>query len=78
MKETIIKLIRKIKGDWESKINEQTDLYSDLMFDELDSIELLMDSEVKFNIRINDLEWDKCNNVKDVIALIDKTINSSK
>lgn len=78
MKETIIKLIRKIKGDWESKINEQTDLYSDLMFDELDSIELLMDSEVKFNIRINDLEWDKCNNVKEVIALIDKTINSSK
>lgn len=78
MNETIIKLIRKIKGDWESKINEHTDLYNDLMFDELDSIELLMDSEVKFKISISDLEWDKCNNVKDVIALIDKTINSSK
>lgn len=78
MKETIIKLIRKIKGDWESEINEHTDLYNDLMFDELDSIELLMDSEVKFKISINDLEWDKCKNVKDVISLIDKTINSSK
>jgi len=74
MKETLIKMIRKITTDWESEIVSGTDLYQDLYFDDLDSVELLIELETKFNITISDSEWEKCKTVQDVLDLIEKNV----
>ena len=75
MKEKIIKIIRLTNDRWGMEINESTELWQDLGFDTLDSIELLMDIETKFDLHINDDKWDKCVNVEDILKLVKETIN---
>ena len=53
-------------------IYEDQNLFSDLMFDSLEYIELIMDLEEAFNIEINDEDVEVIETVKDVYALIEK------
>ena len=78
MKDEIIKVIRLTTDKWGIEINESTDLWEDLGLDDLDSVELLMAIETKFEITINDDKWDKCTNVEDVLKLIKETLTTKK
>ncbi|QQO97072.1 acyl carrier protein [Cellulophaga phage Nekkels_1] len=51
-------------------IKNDSDLYIDLHVDSLDFIEIIMDSEIKFNINIIDKEAYQCDTVADFIELI--------
>ena len=75
MKDEVIKIIRLTTNKWRAQINESTNLWEDLGLDDLDSIEILMDIETKFNIHINDEKWEKCVNIEDILRLIEETIN---
>jgi acyl carrier protein len=58
-----------------SSINNKIDLEADLGADALDIIEIVMDSEKKYKIRIDDYELEKCNTVIDFIKLIEKSMS---
>lgn len=76
MRKLFIKLIRKTIDDWEAQIEDNTHLFGDLHFDELDSVELLMECEAKFNVSINYLDWDRCKTVKEFMKLLECTVYS--
>lgn len=52
-------------------ILNENDSFSELKFDELDKIELIMRLEEEFNIQITDSESDSLLSVKDVLKFLD-------
>ena len=57
--ENLMKLISDKFGVSIENINKDTKLKSDLRFDSLDSVELIMEIEEKYNIKMPDEESDK-------------------
>lgn len=58
--------------------NDEARLREDLGFDSLDQIEILMDVEKEFRIRIPDAEVEKVRTVGDIIELVDGIILSNQ
>jgi acyl carrier protein len=67
----IIKVIEEV-ATWKEgeKIYPSSDLYDDLMFDELDIVELLIALEEVFNIIIEDDDAFQWKTVKDIISYV--------
>ena len=51
------------------------DNFKDLGFDSLDIIEIVMNAEKEYGIRIEDWEAEKCNTIGDMVELINSKIN---
>lgn len=49
-------------------------LVNDLYFDSLDQIDLCMQIENEFYIEINDDEFDSCNTVAQIVALVESKV----
>ncbi len=56
-------------------INENSSLKDDLGIDSLDSVELVLELETEFDIRIEDEELQSLNTVFDIMNLIKKKTN---
>lgn len=51
------------------------DNFKDLGFDSLDIIEIVMNAEKEYDIKIEDWEAEKCNTIGDMVELINSKIN---
>ena len=60
------------------EIGPDKHLVNDLGADSLDIMEIVTDCETEFNIVIEEFEYEKCNNVQDVVDLISKKLKSSQ
>lgn len=70
-REKVIDLITKLSFKEKEEIKEEDDLYNDLEFDSLDTVELMMDIEKELDIYINEEYTDKWMTVKDVLDTIE-------
>lgn len=57
-------------------VKMESNFTNDLGFDSLDSIEVLMDIEIKYKILIPDLELEKVNTVSEIVDLVYSKINN--
>jgi acyl carrier protein len=51
------------------------DNFKDLGFDSLDIIEIVMNAEKEYGIKIEDWEAEKCNTIGDMVELINSKVN---
>jgi len=75
VEEKIIEIISDVLSPYsrgEVKITEKSHLYNDLYFDELDSVEMTMNLEEEFGIRIDDGIAEEWKTVQDIIDYIKK------
>lgn len=56
----------------ESAINEDTHLFNDLKFDSLDSVELIITIEEKYDLELLDADAENVTTIADLIELINK------
>jgi acyl carrier protein len=56
-------------------IKDESTFTNDLGADSLDVVELMMEMETEFDIKIPDAEWDGITKVGEVIALVTKKVN---
>jgi acyl carrier protein len=66
--------ISKLLGIETDEFTLETDLANDFGADSLDQIELMMNLENKFDIIINDEQFNDCRTPKQIIDLIEKSI----
>ena len=52
------------------KITQEADLFDDLNFDSLDSVELVLAAELEFDIEIPDDAIDELRTVRDIVDLV--------
>ena len=72
IKKKLIPLIERIT--WENDIKEEHQFNSDLGFDSLDAVDLIIDTEREFGISIPDEQAEKVKTVKDAIDLIESLV----
>jgi acyl carrier protein len=61
--------------DIEAKeLNDNTRLYGDLGFDDLDRIELVMEIEKKFDCIISNSEWEDVKTISDIYTCLERNI----
>ncbi len=58
-------------GNYEHEVTLEATSDS-LCLDSLDEVELIMFIEEEFDTEINDIEWEKCDTVGDIVKLVDK------
>ena len=71
MLEKVIAILREYKQDETLAVTESS-TFSELGFDSLDIVELIMDLEQEFNIEIPDEELPKVQTVADIVGYLDK------
>lgn len=54
-----------------NKIEESSSLKDDLGIDSLDAVEIVLEIETRFDIKVSDEEIAKLNTVKDIIDLVE-------
>lgn len=64
-----------IKAD---DIKDESAFKDDLGADSLDVVELMMEMETEFDIKIPDAEWEGITKVGEVIAIVTKKVNEKK
>ena len=69
-KEKVIEMMLRFSEKRKEEIREEDDLYNDLGYDSLDTVELMMDIEKEFGIQIDEEYTDKWMTVKDVLDTI--------
>lgn len=70
MKEKVIEIVADKAGIEVSEVKEGSLLQDDLGFDSLDFVELVMEIENSFKIKITDSEYEKVQTVSDIITLV--------
>lgn len=61
----------------ETEIKEETKFINDLDADSLDLVELVMELEKEFDIKINDTDAEKVITMLDLVNLVDKEVNKN-
>lgn len=70
-REKVINLMLRLSDKSKEEIREEDDLYNDLGFDSLDTVELMMDIEKELDIYVDEKYTDKWMTVKDVLDTIE-------
>lgn len=70
-REKVINLMLRLSDKSKEEIREEDDLYNDLGFDSLDSVELAIDMEKEFGVYMDEEYLNKWRTVKDVLDTID-------
>jgi acyl carrier protein len=74
-REEILKEVQKLVSQLtDAEITEETNLHDDLGFDSLDDVELIMNCEKHFGIRIPDEEAGEIDTIKEMIDGIQKLL----
>lgn len=71
MKERIIKILNNF-GIHESTVSEDANFMKDLGFDSLDTVDLMMQLEMEFNIAIPDEDYTKIVTVKSLVKYLEE------
>lgn len=69
-REKVIEMMMRFSEKRKEEIREEDDLYNELGYDSLDTVELMMDIEKEFGIQIDEEYTDKWMTVKDVLDTI--------
>jgi acyl carrier protein len=72
MKKKIENKIREVLNNTNNKVKEiqSNDNLRNLKFDELDYTEIIVEFEEQFDIMINDLDFDKCLTIDDMVEYL--------
>lgn len=70
-REKVIEMMLRFSEKRKEEIREEDDLYNDLGFDSLDTVELMMDIEKELDIYVDEKYTDKWMTVKDVLDTIE-------
>lgn len=73
--ETVYAIIVEHLGVEQSEITLEKSMTNDLGADSLDSVELIMDVETKFNIKIEEEEAERISTVGDIVDFVEQAIN---
>lgn len=73
--ETVYAIIVEHLGIEQSEISLEKSMTNDLGADSLDSVELIMDVETKFNIKIEEEEAERISTVGDIVDFVEQTLN---
>lgn len=73
--ETVYAIIVEHLGVEQSEITLEKSMTNDLGADSLDSVELIMDVETKFNIKIEEEEAEQISTVGDIVDFVEQAIN---
>lgn len=76
VKERAINIIEDILGLSKSEISEDSHINNDLGADSLDAVEVIMECENEFSIKIPDNEAEEVKTVKELIDIIHRITNS--
>lgn len=68
----LVELVAENLGADQSKITEDTDLFTDLNADSLDLVELTMAIEDEFDVQIEDDKVESIRTIKDILAYINE------
>ena len=66
-REKVIEMVLRFSEKSKEEIREEDDLYNDLGYDSLDTVELMMDIEKELDVQIDEEYTDKWKTVKDVL-----------
>lgn len=69
-REKVIEMMLRFSEKRKEEIREEDDLYNDLGYDSLDTVELTMDMEKEFGVQIDEEYTEKWKTVKDVLDTI--------
>lgn len=67
-----------IRKNIDYKITEETELVSDLGYDSLDQVELMLECEAKYGIEVSDADIERIKTVKDAINCVMKELNKQQ
>jgi len=74
----ILSKVKKIVSDKlgveESKVTESAKLIDDLGADSLDLVDLVMDLESEFGVKVDDADLERISTIKDVVDYIEKKL----
>lgn len=73
--ETVYAIIVEHLGIEQSEISLEKSMTNDLGADSLDSVELIMDVETKFNIKIEEEEAERISTVGDIVDFVEQALN---
>lgn len=76
IKEQVIAIVEDKLGLDKGDASEESNVHDDLGADSLDAVEIIMDCENDFGIRIPDDESEGIETVKDLIDLVEKTLTA--
>lgn len=68
-REKVIEMVLRFSS--KEEIREEDDLYNDLGYDSLDTVELMMDIEKELDVQIDEEYTDKWKTVKDVLDTVE-------
>jgi acyl carrier protein len=71
MKERVIEILKQF-GVPETAITDQTHFTRDLGLDSLDTVDLIMQLEAEFGIRIPDEDYEKLTSLQNVLAYLEE------
>ena len=74
--ERIVEIIQESRGK-EFQVSQTLSLKDDLKADSVDLMEFILTVEAEFGVEISDEEIDELNNVRDVVACVQKGLNKS-
>ena len=74
--ERIVEIIQESSGK-EFQVSQTLSLKDDLKADSVDLMEFILTVEDEFGVEISDEEIDELNNVRDVVACVQKGLNKS-
>ena len=70
-REKVIEMMLRFSEKRKEEIREEDDLYNDLGYDSLDTVELTMDIEKELGVQIEEEYTDKWRTVKDVLDTVE-------
>ena len=70
-REKVIEMVLRFSEKRKEEIREEDDLYNDLGYDSLDTVELMMDIEKELDVQIDEEYTDKWKTVKDVLDTVE-------
>lgn len=71
--EELFHVISEISGRRDLPVGDTTSLANDLVFSSIDRVELLCDLEDKFQVRLDEAEFSKCETIEDVRKIIEES-----
>ena len=74
--ERIVEIIQESRGEG-FQVSQTLSLKDDLKADSVDLMEFILTVEDEFGVEISDEEIDELNNVRDVVACVQKGLNKS-
>lgn len=74
IQDRVLRIVATQSGMATGAVSRDTNIFTDLGYDSLDFLELLMELEDEFGIELADEDCEKCRTAGDFIALVERSV----